>query len=373
MVGGALTSLDLALRGGAAVLLALLAGLLARDYGRVWAARLGALFALGAAVFALCSAASFTGDRSLWRGAILGLTAGDNVIFWLFARALFDDDFRPRRWQAAVWAGVVAVGLICALWLQPRRLPLARPVDAALALAALTFAALAVGQTFSSWSTDLIERRRRLRIAVVGASAGYIALTALASLLGARDAAPELVSLAAAAGLAVIAAGVAWSFLGIAGGEALFAAPEASAKATPVVVLERGERELLSVLERAMTFDRVYRQEGLTIGQLAHRHGVPEHRLRRLINQGLGYRNFNSFLNRYRIDDVRAGLADDAQAAVPILTIALDAGFSSLGPFNRAFRLETGMTPSEYRRRALAGVDLDRPIPIKASRISKSA
>ena len=35
-------------------------------------------------------------------------------------------------------------------------------------------------------------------------------------------------------------------------------------------------------------------------------------------------------------------------------TIALDAGFGSLGPFNRAFREAEGMTPSEYRARAMA-------------------
>jgi AraC-like DNA-binding protein len=46
-------------------------------------------------------------------------------------------------------------------------------------------------------------------------------------------------------------------------------------------------------------------------------------------------------------------LADPAQEAVPILTIALDAGFQSLGPFNRAFKTQTGMTPSEFRRQQL--------------------
>jgi len=39
---------------------------------------------------------------------------------------------------------------------------------------------------------------------------------------------------------------------------------------------------------------------------------------------------------------------------VPILTIALDAGFQSIGPFNRAFKAHTGMTPSEFRRGGLA-------------------
>ncbi len=39
---------------------------------------------------------------------------------------------------------------------------------------------------------------------------------------------------------------------------------------------------------------------------------------------------------------------------MPVLTIAMDAGFQSLGPFNRAFKADTGLTPSEYRRQALA-------------------
>jgi len=44
------------------------------------------------------------------------------------------------------------------------------------------------------------------------------------------------------------------------------------------------------------------REEGLTIGMLATKLAVPEHRLRRAINQSLGYRNFSSFINRARIE-----------------------------------------------------------------------
>jgi transcriptional regulator GlxA family with amidase domain len=50
---------------------------------------------------------------------------------------------------------------------------------------------------------------------------------------------------------------------------------------------------------------------------------------------------------------VKAALTDPTQSDVPILTIALDAGFGSLGPFNRAFRESEAMTPSEYRSRNL--------------------
>jgi sec-independent protein translocase protein TatA len=44
----------------------------------------------------------------------------------------------------------------------------------------------------------------------------------------------------------------------------------------------------------------------------------------------------------------------DMQREVPVLTIALDAGFGSIGPFNRAFKADTGLTPTDFRRQALA-------------------
>jgi AraC-like DNA-binding protein len=102
-----------------------------------------------------------------------------------------------------------------------------------------------------------------------------------------------------------------------------------------------------------MDEERAYRQENLTIGALAEQMGLPEHRLRRLINQGLGHRNFNAFLNGYRLADAKRALADPSQAEVPVLTIAMDAGFQSLGPFNRAFKADTGQTPTEFRREHL--------------------
>jgi AraC-like DNA-binding protein len=80
---------------------------------------------------------------------------------------------------------------------------------------------------------------------------------------------------------------------------------------------------------------------------------VAEYRLRRLINQRLGHRNFNAYVNGLRLDQARAVLADPAQRQLPVLTIALDAGFGSIGPFNRAFKAATRLTPTEYRRMRL--------------------
>ena len=78
--------------------------------------------------------------------------------------------------------------------------------------------------------------------------------------------------------------------------------------------------------------------------------GLPEYRLRRLINGQLGHRNFAVFVNAYRVEAAARRLADPAEARKTIGEIAFDLGFTSLNPFNRAFKEIVGLTPTEWRR-----------------------
>jgi AraC-like DNA-binding protein len=99
-----------------------------------------------------------------------------------------------------------------------------------------------------------------------------------------------------------------------------------------------------------MEDEQAYREMGLTLPELAKHMQVPAYRLRETINRGLGYRNFNDFLNSYRIAEAAARLGNPAERDIQILVIALDAGFRSLSSFNKAFRAEFDATPTEYRR-----------------------
>jgi AraC-like DNA-binding protein len=98
----------------------------------------------------------------------------------------------------------------------------------------------------------------------------------------------------------------------------------------------------------------LYLEQGLTIAALAKRLGVQEHRLRKHINEALGHSNFNAYVNRHRIAAAKAALRDPKLAHLPVLTIALNSGFASLPPFNRAFRAETSQSATAYRSVALA-------------------
>lgn len=148
--------------------------------------------------------------------------------------------------------------------------------------------------------------------------------------------------------------------LGTASAPVTDAVPDVAGGLSPVVspgaAADDAEARLQASLERLMTLDRAYRFEDLGVASLASRLSVPEYRLRRVINQRLGHRNFNVYVNGYRLAEAKSRLADRAQRELPILTIALDSGFQSIGPFNRAFKADTGLTPSEFRRLALENI-----------------
>ena len=95
---------------------------------------------------------------------------------------------------------------------------------------------------------------------------------------------------------------------------------------------------------------KVYRTEGLTIKELSDSMQVQEHRLRRLINGQLGFKNFNDFLNQYRVNEACEILTDTSQNQKTILEIAYALGYQSIGPFNKAFKEQKNTTPTAFRK-----------------------
>lgn len=348
--------LDTALRGGAIALFLVVAATVLRRGRRRRIAWLGAALSAGAATYAICSAPGHPGDGSIWYAPVVAICAGNVAVFWLFTRAAFDDSFRLAPWHALLWLALVifpVAGLFDAGFAT------SRPAEVALRLAPVALALLALVQTVKDWRGDLVEGRRKLRFFIVAVVVLHSAISAAVDLSLGADRVPPALHLLNAAALALIAAVIAVALLQ-ADLEGMFPVA-AAAPAQPATapspqdepVDEPIDSALLAELERLMTVERLYRQEGLTIGGLAAKLGLPERRLRHAINRGLGFRNFNEYLNRHRLADAKQALADPSQAEVPILTIALDSGFQSLGPFNRAFKTDTGMTPTEFRKSAV--------------------
>ena len=157
-----LAAFDFALRAATVALLLVLAASLYRDFGKIVAGRLAVAFALGSAVHAAISGIGSVSGVPLSHAPLIALSTSNVVVFWLFCRALFDDAFSLRWWHALIWLAVAAFSFANCLWIAPAghvRLSIF-----AINLVALGFIVLAVAQTIASWSGDLVEGRRRLRI-----------------------------------------------------------------------------------------------------------------------------------------------------------------------------------------------------------------
>lgn len=109
----------------------------------------------------------------------------------------------------------------------------------------------------------------------------------------------------------------------------------------------------LDALFKQITQHKIYHQHGLTLAKLATHMTLPERTLRALINKELGYNNFSDFLASHRIEEAKQRLASSNDANTPVLTIALEVGFSSISPFNAAFKSRVGVTPTQYRKASL--------------------
>lgn len=273
-------------------------------------------------------------------------------LFMVLCHSLFQDDEKlPRALLAAFVAQIMLE--------QPLQLIFPSAVsghqflfETVPALLQLSFSGFALYWTLTGWRADLIEPRRRLRwvfLVIVGVHL-FVSVLLLRLVLPV-----ELI-------LHYYANAVLTGVLAMFGTVLLFAlfGPNSNSylipywdEATPPA---RSNGELrdpdLERLQRALRDERIYREGGLTVGSLAAKLRLPEYRVRKLIHEKLGHRNFNALLHEHRLADACAMLADPNQNHLPILTIALTVGYQSINPFNRAFKESKGMTPSAFRAEA---------------------
>lgn len=268
------------------------------------------------------------------------------ALWWLVHNAFEDRADLP--WPA--WAGLVVL-LVSGLTAGGLSTALQKASAAAFVLVAL----------WRIWATrgdDLVDGRRTARGWLLG-YAGVHGLVILAVELALGDAPPPswldalnqgAIALALAVALAFFVQVDSSSLQTLLGEPRRVESESEGSNAASLPPDDSGANHLVDRLLTAMTVDHVYRDADLSLKGLAHLLTMPEYRLREVINHRLGFRNFPAFINHYRLDEVEQKMVDPAFDRRPVLTLALEAGFGSIGPFNRAFRERHGMTPTAFRQ-----------------------
>ncbi|MDP2120539.1 MAG: AraC family transcriptional regulator [Hoeflea sp.] len=269
------------------------------------------------------------------------------ISLWWFIQALFDDRFKWRI--ACFWPLAASLPLIAGASLAPGDLRWWFTI--ALIVLNVTMLALIIHTALRHRSSDLIDDRRSFSLALAFSVPPFTLFVFATNLISVGAPFDATLCLVYSAVYFVLALGFAYWLTSLK--EALFQCPGNGA----VPPVERGG---LSAADR-LELDRVVKavegglflEPGLTIGGLAAILQLPEHRLRRLINSGLGYRNFAAFMNDYRIDEAKRRLSNPEMAREQIIQHAFSLGYASLAPFNRAFRERVGVSPTEFREEAL--------------------
>lgn len=279
----------------------------------------------------------------LWRPILLALTDAFAYAIWLAAMVYFNDDFSPKRWPLGLKLLLAAFALWhFAFFVVLGGHGLYHDINHLLAIGVLLHLVYFILQGLDD---DLIAARRKNRLLITGLASIFTILLALIEF------APEALRHHPLFGLF----NAAFILLAITLGSRIVLAPaDTGSEQKPQTLptkndvpprLRRLQESLLAFMDNGG-----YRQTGLGIKSLAQTLACPEYQLRQLINQHLGYSNFTAFLNHYRLGEAAERLKDPAYVHTPILTLALDLGYASIGPFNRAFKAQFDQTPSEYRQ-----------------------
>lgn len=110
------------------------------------------------------------------------------------------------------------------------------------------------------------------------------------------------------------------------------------------------KKTILAKLQQHMAANKPYLEPDLTLDQLAAQLSVKPKLLSQVINE-MAEQNFFEFINQYRIEEAKRLLTNPKDKKITVLEVLYEVGFNSKSSFNTLFKKETGLTPSEFKRK----------------------
>ena len=263
------------------------------------------------------------------------------VFFWILSKAIFDDHFN-LTWITGVWFLVQVIPHMHHYIKGVVPDQIASILNIISELISIGFVVAGLLVAFKTRQGDLIETRLRFRNIFIIITAVLIGLTLIVEATSFAQESKVPLQILQRTSMLGLTTYFLLSNFNFRPGFFFREIP------TPKTVNQKDpdlEIKLMMLLEE----QKIYRKEGLTIKELADLMEVQEHRLRRMINGQLGFKNFNDFLNRYRVNEACEILSNPSNSQKTILEIAYSIGYQSIGPFNKAFKEQKNTTPKAFR------------------------
>jgi len=100
---------------------------------------------------------------------------------------------------------------------------------------------------------------------------------------------------------------------------------------------------------QVMTEEKSYRNPDYRLNDLADAVDKPLHHVSQVIKQKKGI-SYSDFINQFRIEEAQELLLSPKSKQLTILSIAYEVGFNSKTAFYNAFKKQTGLTPSAFKK-----------------------
>ncbi|MEX0288093.1 MAG: helix-turn-helix domain-containing protein [Flavobacteriaceae bacterium] len=105
--------------------------------------------------------------------------------------------------------------------------------------------------------------------------------------------------------------------------------------------------QIYTRLNEAMSKSTLYKNENLTLTELAKFLKVHPNHLSQVINESEG-KNFYNYVNSIRIKEFIALASQPENKKYTMISLAYDVGFGTKSTFNKHFKANTGKTPTEF-------------------------
>lgn len=113
------------------------------------------------------------------------------------------------------------------------------------------------------------------------------------------------------------------------------------------------ELELTQRIYQLLVLERIYLQQGLTVGEFAKKLGVQARIVTEILNKLYGH-SFKELTNMYRVEYAKEKIEEGFLDLYTVEALGNEAGFSSRTTFFNVFKREIGVCPSEYWKNFLA-------------------